>query len=191
MAFNDMSAFMPSKSQYTNPGEYETTQRNLALSRGTYMAEMDTTYAQLDEMSRQFDLSYKLQERETAVSERGAAVAERQAGVAERGVAVSEGQLELGQGQLELGWDESKREWEELILNMDQQTFEQEYSTAAFLESIRQFDVNALLQQQGLSIQAESAAANTDYLESLSDYNQQGTIMDWIGAADTIFSWMD
>ena len=60
MAYNDMSSFLPSKSAYTNPGEYETTQRNIALSKGTYMAEMDKLYAQIDETARQFDLSYGL-----------------------------------------------------------------------------------------------------------------------------------
>lgn len=61
MAYNDMGVFQPSESAYTNPGEYETTQRNIALSKGTYMAEMDKVYAQLNETARQFDLSYDLQ----------------------------------------------------------------------------------------------------------------------------------
>ena len=62
MAYTDLSSFLPSESAYKNPGEFEITQRNLAIQRGTFQSEMDRFYAQLNETARQFDLSIELQQ---------------------------------------------------------------------------------------------------------------------------------
>ena len=132
MAYNDMSSFLPSKSAYTNPGEYESTQRNIALSKGTYMAEMDKTYAQLNEMSREFDLTHGLE-----------------------------------QGKFD---------------------FAKDMDAAKFLETIREFDIEANLKQQGVNIQGSQVAGVNDYYKDQIKSNEQGRLFDWIGAADTIFS---
>lgn len=58
--FTDLGMLMPSKSAYQNPGEYESTQRNIALQKATYQSEMDKTYAGIDEMAREFDITNEL-----------------------------------------------------------------------------------------------------------------------------------
>ena len=105
--FTDLGMLMPSKSAYQNPGEYETTQRNIALQKATYQSEMDKTYASIDEMSREFDITHE---------------------------------LEVGK----------------------------------FLESIRQFDVEAALKSKELGISAKQVNAQVDALDHDKDF-------DWIG----------
>lgn len=61
--YNDMGSFNPSESAYVNPGEYEASQRNIALQKGTYMADMDARYAAINEQARQFDAGLGLEER--------------------------------------------------------------------------------------------------------------------------------
>lgn len=173
MPYNDMSTFMPSKSAYTNPGEYEATQRNVALSRGTYMAETDKVYAQIKEAARQFDQTYKLETRKVDIAERAQNTSEGYLAIAGR----AQDTAEAAQGV--------KERAQTLAENRFQ--FTSGMDLAKLEEAIRQFDINAILQQQQLAINAATASSNQAYLESLTEANEFGLITDYIGAASSIF----
>jgi hypothetical protein len=57
MGYADLEAFRPSESAYSQPGEYEATQRNVALEKASYLSSMDQYYADLEERQREFDLT--------------------------------------------------------------------------------------------------------------------------------------
>ena len=62
MAYGEFESFRPSESAYTQPGEYEAVQRNVALEKATYLSSMDQFYADLEEEARQFDVGLTSQE---------------------------------------------------------------------------------------------------------------------------------
>ncbi len=125
MAFTDLGEFMPSKSAFVNPGEYEATQRNIALQKGTYMSEMDKSYAKIEEAARQFDLG--------------------------------------------------------LDLEQEKFDFTSKLQTGAFLESIREFDINTLLKEKELKLMKEGIKLKGD------EFSHDSTF-DWIGLGLELFA---
>lgn len=61
MAYADTGIFQQSESAYAQPGEYEATQRNIALEKASYLSSMDQYYTDLEERQREFDLSLEFE----------------------------------------------------------------------------------------------------------------------------------
>jgi len=122
----DMSQFMPSKSAYTNPGEYETTQRSLAYQNATYMSNMDAFYKKLEEDARQFDLSLDLKRDEF--------------GLEQEKLAFQGEKLAESTRQFDLGYDLSQDIFEENQKQFDVNTglSEQELDIAGRMADIRE-----------------------------------------------------
>jgi len=123
-SYSDLGSFMPSKSAYVNPGEYEAAQRNIALQKGTYMSEMDARYAQIDEAARQFDLG----------------------------------------------------------LGLEQQKFDftSDLQTKQFLETMREFDINAALKGRELGLTGKQ-------LDLMGEGLSHDEMFDWIGLGIDVF----
>ena len=67
MAIGDFEAFSPAESVYTKPGAANEAARQSVLKRSRYLAQMDQFYASLEETTRQFNKTYKLQTEELAL----------------------------------------------------------------------------------------------------------------------------
>jgi len=62
MAIGDIGLFLPKESTYKSPTGYEALLEAEAVKRGTWLAQMDQFYAQLEESQRQFDENLGFQE---------------------------------------------------------------------------------------------------------------------------------
>jgi hypothetical protein len=163
MSFNDMATFMPSKSAYVNPGEYEATQRNVALQKGSYMAQMDAYYRQIDETSRQFDLTHGLETKKFG----------HQQEIDRGNLGVSRGKLDVDRGML--GVERGKLDWT------------MEISSAEFLQSLREFEVATALKERELEIGALQGQAYASGVASQNQANKMGTVLDFVGAGALIY----
>jgi hypothetical protein len=70
MALGDFEYFTPSESLYTKPGAADERARQEAIKKASYLASMDQFYESLDETIREFNKTYKLQERSAALAEK-------------------------------------------------------------------------------------------------------------------------
>lgn len=181
MAFNDMGVFQPSKSSFVNPGEYEATQRNVALQKGTYMAEMDRTYAMIEEDARQFNLTNKLEnlrfklEQEKYKTDTG--FRERELGQQDKLIGLESKKVGLESKRVDYEGKMVGLKERELDLGEEEFNFTKDIRTKEFEEGNRQFDISAGL--KGLEITTQA-----DYIKSLTQSNEYGQIFDWIGLAD-------
>lgn len=64
MAYADYGALLPTEALFTEPGAYAGVLKGEALKRASYLSQMDSFYAELDESKRRFDKEYSLAERE-------------------------------------------------------------------------------------------------------------------------------
>lgn len=69
MAYVDFASFRPSESAYTGPGEFEETQRNIALEKASYLSSMDQFYTDIEERGREFDLTLAFEKERQAFTE--------------------------------------------------------------------------------------------------------------------------
>jgi len=70
MAYGEFGTFAPSESLYTQPGAADERARQTAIQKASYLSSMDQFYANLDETIREFNKTYKLQERAATLSEK-------------------------------------------------------------------------------------------------------------------------
>lgn len=77
MATSEFGMFLPSESAYTKPGGYESSQRGEAMKRGSWLAQLDQFYEELEfkekeleEMSEYRDAMIELQREQLAQQER-------------------------------------------------------------------------------------------------------------------------
>ena len=71
MAIQDIGMFLPSESQYKNPGAYDEALRAEASKRAQYLSLMDQFYEQLNESQRQFNetLAFKTTTRDLELAQ--------------------------------------------------------------------------------------------------------------------------
>jgi len=70
MAVGDFERFSPAESLYTKPGAADERARQGVLKRAAYLSQMDMFYEELEESQRQFNETYKLQERSADLAEK-------------------------------------------------------------------------------------------------------------------------
>ena len=122
MGYGEVGILSPGASAFRDPTSQRAEAVGQGLQRASYLSQMDQFYAQLEESTRQFDLSYGLQERAQTLAETSEdwrrdfsyAQLEQQGELGRRELTIREslglGQLGIGRGQLDLARDESARE---------------------------------------------------------------------------------
>ena len=70
MGYGDFQTFLPSESLYKEPGMALVAAKAEGVKKASYLSSMDQFYAELGEKSRQFDLSYGLEESRFGLSEK-------------------------------------------------------------------------------------------------------------------------
>lgn len=70
MAVGDFEQFTPAESLYTTPGAADERARQSVIKRAIYLSQMDQFYEELEETQRQFNKTYKLQERAADLAEK-------------------------------------------------------------------------------------------------------------------------
>lgn len=178
MAYGDYGSLLPGQATYRGPGQQFEVDRQAALQKGSYLSSMDQFYEQLEESTRQFDLSYGLQERQVSLAEEHDVWSKD---VAYQGLELQGEQLQL---QEELGWGQINAQYNTTSQQGDYQTGmldlaerefalkEQDYySTAAFEDFYApQFADAALSSYQPSSSTSYGSSSQAITPESLGIY---------------------
>jgi hypothetical protein len=177
MASGDFARFLPSESAYVNPGEYESTQRAIALQNATYQSQMDTFYKELEERKREFDIGFGLEEKKLGLEEEKFGETQRQfdvsAGLEKEKLGLSKWMFTEEQGLREAQLEEQKSEFAQ-SLEQQQTEFEagKEQWSAQFLETVRQFNEQLKVERKKVNLQESS--------------QEHDTTMDWIATISTL-----
>lgn len=70
MPNGEYGTFLPTEAAYTKPGAYGVAARTEATKRAAYLSSMDQFYAQLEEVTREFEKIFGLKEKEFGLRER-------------------------------------------------------------------------------------------------------------------------
>lgn len=70
MPNGEYGTFLPTEAAYTKPGAYSVAARTEATKRAAYLSSMDQFYAQLEEVTREFEKTFGLKEKEFGLKEK-------------------------------------------------------------------------------------------------------------------------